>query len=87
MILHFYSDPGHGWLAAPKRLIARLGIADKISSYSYQSATMVQLEEDCDAGILINALRDAGIPYQIREHSTNRYSRIRSFHHYTPGGG
>lgn len=86
MILHFYSDPGHGWLAAPKRLIAQLGIANKISPYSYQSATMAQLEEDCDAGILINALRDAGIPYQIREHHTDRPSRIRNFRQYTPGG-
>ena len=82
MILHFYADPGHGWLSAPKTLIARLGISDRISSYSYHSESMVFLEEDADAALLIDAMRDSKIPLKIRVHSTSRRSRIRSLPRY-----
>lgn len=62
----FHSDPGHGWLEAPRSLIDELGIADKISHYSYQgdgfkNPGMVYLEEDQDAGILIEALKAKGV--------------------------
>lgn len=82
MILRFYSDPGHGWLAAPKTLIARLGIDALVSSYSYQSASTVYLEEDSDAGLLIDAMREAGIPVDIRARHTSRRSRIRNLPSY-----
>ena len=46
----FHSDPAHGWLEAPMAEIEALGIADKITSYSYQSrdGMTVFLEEDGD---------------------------------------
>lgn len=53
----FHQDPGHGWIEVPMSEIRELGIADKISTYSYQSrdGRIAYLEEDCDAGEFINA--------------------------------
>ena len=50
----FYEDASHGWLEVPKSLLKELGIADQISSYSYQSGDMVYLEEDADLSLFIN---------------------------------
>ena len=46
----FYSDPGHGWLAVSVEELQQLGIADKITSYSYLSGdgSVAYLEEDQD---------------------------------------
>lgn len=45
----FLNDPGHGWLEVPRAELEALGIADKISSYSYINQRFAYLEEDCDA--------------------------------------
>ena len=34
----FISDPGHGWLKVPHRLLAELAIADQITTYSTAEA-------------------------------------------------
>jgi hypothetical protein len=78
MILNFYSDAGHGWVGVKRDLINKLGIADKISGYSYQKNDKVYLEEDCDAGLLLDALKAANIDYRIVTIRSNR-SRIRDF--------
>ena len=57
------SDPAHAWLVLDASLIRDLGIADKISSYSYLSRGKVYLEEDCDAPRFFHAARLAG--YEI----------------------
>lgn len=62
-----YSDPGHGWCQASKRVIELLAIADQISRYSYQDNDYAYLEEDRDAGIFLHAATKAGIEYMIRE--------------------
>ncbi len=56
------SDPGHAWLAVPVAEIRRLGIAERISGYSYLGSGWhgydgyALLEEDCDAGVYIDAV-------------------------------
>lgn len=58
--MKWHVDSGHGWLQVPWEDIIKLGIADKISSYSYMAGLFVYLEEDCDAGIYLKASgRDA----------------------------
>ena len=52
----FYSDDGHGWLAVKKKYLQELGIAHKISGYSYQKGLTAYLEEDCDAEVFVKAL-------------------------------
>lgn len=64
----FYSDDGHGWLAVKKKYLQELGIADKISGYSYQKGLTTYLEEDCDAGIFIKAMCDS---FTIEYHKMN----------------
>ena len=58
----FYSDPAHGWYAVPVVELVRLGIAGKITTYSFLSSDglMAYLEEDCDATTFADALTAAG---------------------------
>ena len=60
MRLNFHSDPGHGWVQTNINQIKELGIGPKISKYSYVKGQDVYLEEDCDAQILVDALKTNG---------------------------
>jgi len=83
--LQMFSDPGHGWVRFPKARLQRLGIADKISTYSYERNGQAFLEEDCDLTVLINALRARGYAdadIKFRESHTNKSSKIRSYCRY-----
>jgi len=60
MQYYFHSDPGHAWLAVKRKELIQLGILDKISSFSYQKGSTVYLEEDCDAGVFLDAKKAAG---------------------------
>ena len=46
--MKFHSDCGHGWLEVTYKEIESLGIADRISCFSYRKGNKVYLEEDCD---------------------------------------
>ena len=80
--LKFYSDPAHGWLAVKRELLYDLGIAAKVSFYSYEKGKTVYLEEDCDMPILIKALDERGIGVHLEERHTDRLSPIRNYNHY-----
>ena len=81
--LQMFSDPGHGWVRFPKARLAKLGIADKISTYSYQNGANAFLEEDCDLSVLITALKASGYEdIKFKEGWTNRRSKIRNFDYY-----
>ena len=82
MKIKFYADPGHGWAAVKLDVLDKLGIADKISSYSYVNGKTVYLEEDCDLGILLNSLEANGISVEFDEKHTNKYSHIRNYDRY-----
>jgi hypothetical protein len=75
----FYSDPGHGWGAVKRKVLTDLGIAHKITPYSYQKGDTVYLEEDCDLSELVTTLATKGIVIQYEEHTTNRRSPIRGY--------
>ena len=77
-----FGDPGHAWARFPKARLVKLGIADKISCYSYQNGTNAFLEEDCDLSVLITALKDKGYEIKFNESHTNRQSKIRSYDYY-----
>lgn len=77
-----FADPGHAWARFPKSRLTILGIADKISTYSYQNGSNAFLEEDCDLSVLITALRDRGYEIKFNESHTNRQSKIRSYDYY-----
>ena len=76
----FYSDAGHGWIAVKRQELADLEILDKISGYSYQKGKTVYLEEDCDATLFINKLKELDIIYAFTEKICNKdYSPVRSY--------
>jgi hypothetical protein len=81
----FYSDPGHGWMAVKRKMLDELGIKFTITHFSYQKGKTVYLEEDCDAGIFMKALREQrGLEIKIVEKSTDNRSPIRSYEPYRP---
>jgi len=77
--IKFYSDPGHGWGAVKIQKLYELGIADKISSFSYQKGGTVYLEEDCDLATLVTTLASKGIVVKYEEKHTDNRSPIRSY--------
>lgn len=79
----FYSDPGHGWAKVSKKELVKLGIANEISSFSYENGDFAFLEEDSDLEKYIMALRARNIVYKFKETWTNRQSRIRNYYHYS----
>lgn len=72
-VYKYYQDAGHGWLAVKRSELVELGIANKITSYSYQRGKTVYLEEDCDMTTFVNALtaRDNGISFVVQSSRTN----------------
>lgn len=77
-----FADPGHAWARVAKSKLVKLGIADKITTYSYMNGNNAFLEEDCDLSVLINALRERGYEIKFNESHTNRQSKIRSYRAY-----
>jgi hypothetical protein len=82
MIITIYADAGHAWGKVNKALLNKLGIADKISHYSYMREGKAYLEEDIDLGILFNALDAEGIKYRIEDRFSHKTSRIRGYDAY-----
>lgn len=74
-----FADPGHAWARFPKAKLVQLGIADKISTYSYMNGANAFLEEDCDLSVLVVALRDRGYEIKFNESHANKQSKIRGY--------
>ena len=81
--IQVFEDPGHGWARFPKARLEKLGIADKISSYSYMRGDQAFLEEDCDLAVLVGALKQRGYTVKFLSSHTNRQSKIRNYAHYS----
>lgn len=54
----WHVDPAHAWLEVSEAELSRLGIRERISSYSYRHAGRAYLEEDRDAGIYLRAIAE-----------------------------
>lgn len=83
--LNFYEDPGHGWLAVKRNWLKDLGIAQEITTFSYQRGRSVYLEEDCDASRFLAAARAAGWDITFNDKHTDKRSPIRSYDYYRKG--
>lgn len=79
MILRYYTDPAHGWIAVKRTLLKKLKIEDKISVFSYQKGNTVYVEEDWDAHILSKALAENQIVVELVAKHTNNRSPIRNY--------
>ena len=78
-----YTDSAHAWLEVPMQELIDLGIADKISHFSYRNGKYVYLEEDCDLGIWLYARKLIVDQFQsmVKEHYSD-VSIVRSYQHY-----
>ncbi len=74
-------DPGHGWVKVPLMLLIELGIAEKITRFSYYNNGQVYLEEDCDAPQFAGAFASRfGFEPKLRERvARERRSRVRGY--------
>jgi hypothetical protein len=77
----FHQDPGHGWIEVPDLVLLTFGVKGKISSYSYKHGNVAYLEEDQDAGVLLEAIEAAGHTYKLIDKYTER-TPIRSYGSY-----
>jgi hypothetical protein len=78
-----YSDPSHAFGKCKRQVLVNLGIANKVSTYSYQYKDNVYLEEDCDLPLLCSTLMALDTRIKFVEKHTNRNSRVRSYEHYS----
>jgi hypothetical protein len=77
-----YSDGGHAWAKVKRQVLLNLGIANKISPFSYQLRDNVYLEEDNDLYVLYQALDSQGVRLKYVEKPSDRQSKIRSYESY-----
>ena len=78
-------DAGHEWLAVKKSELVELGIADKISLYSYEKGGTAYLEGDCDASLFFEAYRTKhGVEPQTKQGKVWDVQPLRRFASYTP---
>lgn len=81
MKFNYHTDAGHGWIAVKRKLLDDLGLSNKITPFSYMKGQTVYLEEDQDAALFLNTLKDSGIVYKLVEKYRNR-SHIRNYPSY-----
>lgn len=82
-VFNFYADPGHGWMAVKKQQLVELGIASKISPYSYQLGDTAYLEEDGDLDLFFEAFKTkTGEKPVLKQHHSDRRSKIRNYDSY-----
>ncbi len=77
--LNYFTDPGHGWVSVKLETLKTLGIAEKISGYSYMRGASAYLEEDCDLAALFAACDSQEIKIELQTKHTNNRSPIRSY--------
>lgn len=84
VVRKFHQDPGHGWLCVKISELEALGIADKITSYSFMRKQSAYLEEDTDYTTYLNALKERGIELETvdgkifnKDHPIKRFESYR----------
>ncbi len=62
-----FTDPGHGWFKVSRKMLFKMDLLEKISSFSYHKGDWVYLEEDCDATIFFDRYKELfGEQYTIK---------------------
>ena len=74
----FISDPSHAWLVVDRSELKSFGVENDRSSCAYVHRDKAYLEEDCDAGIFIDALKNAGHEVEFVE-KHEEHTQIRNY--------
>jgi hypothetical protein len=78
LIFDFHQDGGHAWLKVSKKLFNKTNAnIEHISQFSYEDNNNYYLEQDCDATMYLNNLKEQGIKYSFINIDDGRYSPIR----------
>ena len=78
LIFDFHQDGGHAWLKVSKKLFNKTNASiEHISRFSYQDNNNYYLEQDCDATMYLNNLKEQGIKYSFINIDDGDYSPIR----------
>ena len=78
LILYMHEDGGHAWLKVSKDTFNRTNLTIRhISSYSYHDNKNYYLEQDVDATLYLNNLKDQNINYSFIYVDDGDYSPIR----------
>ena len=86
VVRKFHEDPGHGWLCVKIAELEALGIADKITGFSYMRKQSAYLEEDTDLTTYINALKSRGYELEtVKGKIFNKDHPIKRFESYQYG--
>jgi hypothetical protein len=86
LVRKFHQDPGHGWLCVKIAELEALGIADKITGFSYMRKQSAYLEEDQDMTTYQNALKERGIELEtVNGKMFNKDHPIKRFESYQYG--
>jgi hypothetical protein len=80
-IFTFHADNGHAWLRVTSSEALDVGlVAKSFSRYSYVKGNDFYLEEDCDAGLFMNAYqRKYGTLPELHCENYNGSSPIRNY--------
>lgn len=92
MKIIYHHDAGHGWLEVPlaTAMLVKTPLK-KISGYSYVGLAggftpTLYLEEDCDAGVFLDAAAAAGKKVEFVHKQHGDYCFIRQLSDYPAGG-
>jgi hypothetical protein len=83
-LVQVYADPAHAWAKVRLKDLFILGIAEKITRFSYERGDYVYLEEIQDLLVYREAIEATGVKLKFKENWTNRRSKIRSYSCYSP---
>jgi len=78
----FVSDPSHGYLRVKLDDLVKYGVDKKISGFSFASDRFAFLEEDLDAMTFLNAVKEFGDTYEIKESVVNNPASCRRLPRY-----
>ncbi|KKM87981.1 hypothetical protein LCGC14_1263420 [marine sediment metagenome] len=82
--IQVFEDAGHGWAKVPISELKSLGIANRISIFSYMKDGFAYLEEDKDFGTYLKVLKESepNLSLKFENNYYDGHSEIRQYSHY-----
>lgn len=78
MKITYFNDGGHGWYSVKRDFLSKHNLLKEVSGYSYQKNNMIYLEEDSDARLLFDKLKELNIVPVIKSSYKER-SPVRNY--------
>jgi hypothetical protein len=86
VVRKFHEDPGHGWLCVKIAELEALGIADKITGFSYMRKQSAYLEEDKTTRLIKMLSRREALSWKLwMARSLIRIIQLKDLNHISMG--